>query len=135
LCLLTCSFCLLSRWSQAVVPTALLRASCPPPLRGRTSCVLICSRQISRPLSHLSGNQRQVTSSKWQCIASSYLVPGTCISKGAIIRELSVVSMQIKSNLRPGLLIIYSDFTGLHQRIREHGQRALTSARSMTPST
>jgi hypothetical protein len=51
-----------STWSQAVVPTALLRASCPSPFQGRTSCVLICSRQISRPLSHLSGLQWQVAS-------------------------------------------------------------------------
>jgi len=28
-------------------------------------CVLICSRQISRPLSHLSSKQWQVTSGKW----------------------------------------------------------------------
>ena len=33
----------------------LLRASCPPPLRGRTSCDQICSRQICRPL--LGSNQ------------------------------------------------------------------------------
>ena len=38
-----------------------------PALRplGRTSRVLICSRQISRPLSHVSGSQWQVSSSTW----------------------------------------------------------------------
>ena len=34
--------------------TALFRASCPPPIRGQPSAVLICSWQISRPLSQLS---------------------------------------------------------------------------------
>ena len=76
------------------------RYSGRPALRpaGRTLCVLICSRQISRPFSHLSGNQWKVTSGKWQMyrfFSPLKSRPSPLHFEGAIIRELPVVSIQI----------------------------------------
>ena len=101
-----------------------------PALRpsGRTSCVLICSGQISRPLSYLSGFQWQVTSGKWSGYSSPLATRYSPLYfEGAIIRELSVVSMQIMINLLPGFLI-FRVFTGLYQTIGEHQQNVFNQS-------